>query len=319
MNNLKDKHFYKVISLFIKAMLLSASFYYIIQKIIINAAFEPIHQIALSSLTIVYLMLVMVLMACNWLLEAKKWQLLIAPLEQISITVSMQSILAGITISIFTPNRIGEFAGRIFFLKKADKLKASVKSMVGSFIQLSITLIMGLIGMAVYYKNHKVLSLDELIDQQQKPVLIFMIISVLLIMLFLLRIPFFVTLKHYLKECFNIKKQMIAQLFWLSLCRYAVFTVQYYFILLIVGVEINFSLAWILIAITFFITAAIPTFALTEIIVRSAIAVYVFHLHTSQPALIASASVLLWAVNLALPAVVGSLFLGKLHFFKKTA
>ena len=151
MNNLKDKHFYKVISLFIKAMLLAASFYYIIQKIIIHSIVDSIHQIPLTPLTIFYLLLVVALMGCNWLLEARKWQLLIAPLEQISIFTSIQSILAGITISIFTPNRIGEFAGRIFFLKKADKLKASVKSMVGSFIQLSITIFAGFIAIGVYY------------------------------------------------------------------------------------------------------------------------------------------------------------------------
>ena len=83
------------------------------------------------------------------------------------------------------------------------------------------------------------------------------------------------------------------------------------------GVAIEPVQAFILIAITFFITSVIPTFALTEIVVRSAVAVYIFGiLDPAQPLLIASASLLLWIINLAIPALIGSVFIGKLQFFK---
>ncbi len=320
MNKLKEKHFYKVISLFIKAMLLTASFYYIIQKIINSSALESFHQLKLSPLTISYILLVIALMFCNWLLEAKKWQLLIAPLENISLATSIQSIFAGISIGIFTPNRIGEFAGRVFFLKSADKLTASIKSLVGSILQLFITIVVGLLAIGLYYRNYASLLVGEIIDAQKKVLFISVIVLILILAVILMKVPYFTFLRKYLKELFSVKKKILVSVLFLSLFRYVVFTIQYFLILLVVGIDINFSIAWILIAITFFISTAIPTFVITEIIVRSAIAVYVFSiLSPGQSALIASASILLWFINIALPAFIGSLLLGNFHFFKKVA
>ena len=35
---------------------------------------------------------------------------------------SLMAVFSGITISIFTPNRIGEYFGRVFILKKKEKV-----------------------------------------------------------------------------------------------------------------------------------------------------------------------------------------------------
>ena len=314
-----DKRFYKVISLFIKAMLLFASFYYIIQKLTTTVAFASYHSIAFSPATTFYLFLSLLLMLLNWSLEAKKWQVLIAPYEKVSFFQSLQSILAGVTISIFTPNRVGEFTGRVFFLKQADKLKASVKSIIGSFLQLSITLICGLTGIWLYIKkgSDSTVPLYSVFNQQKKYAFILVIFCVLIVSLAIFRLSFFTKLKHQLKEIFNVKTAELIQVFLLSFNRYLVFTLQYYILLLTMGVAIEPVQAFILIAITFFITSVIPTFALTEIVVRSAVAVYIFGiLDPAQPLLIASASLLLWIINLAIPALIGSVFIGKLQFFK---
>jgi len=71
--------------------------------------------------------------------------------------------------------------------------------------------------------------------------------------------------------------------------------------------------------------AAIPTIALAEIGIRGSVAVYVFkfyfeYIHNTEvinPLAIIAASSVLWLVNLALPAIVGTFFVGRLHFFSK--
>ena len=79
------------------------------------------------------------------------------------------------------------------------------------------------------------------------------------------------------------------------------------------GTVIVFSL----IALTFFVTSVIPTFALTEIAVRVGVAIYFFStIYTSQAPILA-ASLFLWMVNLAIPALIGSAFVYKLKFFKE--
>jgi hypothetical protein len=319
MNHLMDKRFYKVISLFIKAILLAASFYYIVQKIITAGGLASFNRILLSATNTCYLLTICILMFLNWGLEARKWQVLIAPYEKISLLRSLQSVLTGITVSIFTPNRIGEFTGRIFFLEKADRFQASVKSIFGSCIQLSVTLVAGIIAIWVYHKKHydQTVPLTGIVDSQKKYTLILIIAIALVGFLAIFRMSFFTKYKHYLVAFLKMKKVELLHICVLAAIRYLVFTVQYYLILVVLGIEIEFSVAVILIALTFFIISIIPTFALTEIIVRSAVAVYVFSvLVPSQPLLVASASFLLWLINLAIPALIGSFFLGKFQLFK---
>ncbi len=319
MNHLMDKRFYKVISLFIKATLLAASFYYIFQKIMSGDALTSFDSIVLSAANVGYLLIVFLLMLVNWGLEARKWQILIASYEQISLFKSIQSVWAGVTISIFTPNRVGEFTGRIFFLEKADRFNASIRSILGSFIQLLVTILAGFLAIWFYHqkKYDQLLPLDYVFDGSHKYSLLIIVSLLLVLLLAVFRIPFFAKRKHYLSAFFKIEKLDLLQVAVLAVIRYMVFTTQYYLILLMVGIEIEFSMAIILIALTFFIISVIPTFALTEIIVRSAVAVYVFNiLVPDRPVLVASASFLLWLINLAIPALIGSVFLGKLQFFK---
>ena len=314
-----DKRFYKVISLFIKAILLAASFYYIFQKMAAAEELASFDRIVSSTTSTGYLLTACMLMLFNWGLEARKWQLLIAPYEKISLLRSLQSILTGITVGIFTPNRIGEFTGRIFFLEKADRFQASVKSIIGSFIQLSVTLIAGIIAICVYHKNQydEIAPLRYILNPEKKYQLLFVVLIALIGLLTVFRIPIFAKYKHYLSAFFKMEKAELLHIMALSVLRYLVFSTQYYLILLALGIQINGSMAFTLIALTFFIISIIPTFALTEIIVRSAVAVYVFNiLVPAQPVLVASASFLLWLINLAVPALIGSLFLGKFQLFK---
>jgi uncharacterized membrane protein YbhN (UPF0104 family) len=319
MDNLMDKRFYKVISLFIKAILLIASFYYISQKLTTPEALASYRQIEFSSQTIYYLSYTCLLMFFNWGLEAVKWQLLIAPYEEISWLQSMRSIFAGVTIGIFTPNRVGEFTGRIFFLKKADRLIASLKSITGSFFQLSITMMAGFLGLWLYIREgyHLRVPIFSVVEQERKAILLLTLCSAGILALIMVMLSFFAKLKYQMKEVFNVKKTDLLTVLLLSIARYIVFTLQYYLLLVALGVEIGLVDAFTLISLIFFITAVIPSFALTEIVVRSAVAVYIFNvLDSPQPALIASASLLLWIINLAIPALIGSTCMAKLQFFR---
>lgn len=319
MNNVKDIRFYKVISLFIKTIVLAASFYYILHKLSTSSSFFSSGSIQFTSKSIGCLLLAMVLVFCNWGLEARKWQVLISSFENISWLRSFQSILTGVAVGIFTPNRVGEFSGRIFFLRKTDKLVASLRSFFGSFVQLMITAIAGCIAIVFYVqKNYnRSVPLQSFLDPLKKGQLLILVILTLLGVAAVFKLPYFIKWKHHLITFFKIPKAEFLQVVFLSTIRYFVFALQFYLILLALGLEIEFVSALILIAITFLITSVVPTFALTEIVVRSAVTVSVFAvIDTPQPEVAAAASFLLWVINLAIPAFIGSLFIGKLQFFK---
>src|SRR5690606_5376414 len=99
------------------------------------------------------LALVLILMLFNWGLEARKWQLLVRSLEQISFLRAFSAILSGVSLSINTPNRIGEYGGRMLYLSNQNKLKSIAAAVVGSLSQLIITIIFGLTGLIYYINN----------------------------------------------------------------------------------------------------------------------------------------------------------------------
>ncbi len=72
----------------------------------------------------------------------------------------------------------------------------------------------------------------------------------------------------------------------------------------------------IMIALTFFAIAAIPTFALTEIGVRGSAALAFIGLISDNDTGIVAASFSLWLVNIALPAMAGVPFVFKWKLFK---
>ena len=64
-----------------------------------------------------------------------------------------KAVFLGITVSIFTPNRIGEFGGRIFCLKSADRIKGVIITILGNVAQLLVTIIFGSIAFLFYIKR----------------------------------------------------------------------------------------------------------------------------------------------------------------------
>ncbi len=313
------KRVYKVISLLIKTVILIFSFYYIWQKISTannTAGFSAFLQSPNKS----YLYITCLLMFLNWGLEALKWKLLIAKFEKISFLKSLSSIFSGITISIFTPNRVGEFAGRIFYLEKADKLQATIASMIGSFIQLLITIIAG--GLAYYILQNKYedfFQTEQFISTNALILLVvlFFLFIGLLLFVYLKRNKQFIKYRKYIEVLSVYSSTELLTIAALSIVRYSVFSIQYYLVLRLFGINAGPVIFFSLIALTFFVTSVIPTFALTEIAVRGATAVYFFGPLYPDTSAIIAASLLLWIINLAIPALVGGFSIWKLKFFKE--
>ena len=89
---------------------------------------------------------VILMMFLNWFLESLKWRFLISKIEKITIKRSIRAVFSGITVSAFTPNRVGEYAGRVFCLEKADRIQGVLITIIGSMAQLLTTIVFGLIG-----------------------------------------------------------------------------------------------------------------------------------------------------------------------------
>ena len=80
------------------------------------------------------------LMPINWLLESFKWKKLVYTIQDnFTFFSAIRGVLIGVFFGFVTPNRIGEFGGRLFKIHEGNKVKALNLSLVGGFAQFVIT------------------------------------------------------------------------------------------------------------------------------------------------------------------------------------
>lgn len=279
--------------------------------------------------------IILVLMLLNWCLEAVKWKFLIGKIEKIGFFKALQAVLAGISISSFTPNRTGEFIGRVFILKKSSVVEGILITLVGSMGQLLVTVVAGsasLLVFVMHYFTEAVFSHHYIFIGMTVLLVVF---NLLLLGLYL-NLSFLATLKERmlknrlkkLRRFFRVfalyRKRELLMVLLLSLMRYAVFSTQFFLLLQVFDVRIPFLSALILISLTYFIMAVIPTVALTELGIRGSVALYFFGFFFDQPDVfegtvklgILAASTSLWLINIGLPALLGTIFIFRLQFFR---
>src|SRR5690606_16834411 len=71
----------------------------------------------------------------NWGMEAVKWRWLVAHLGSMSLLRAFAATLAGTTIGTITPNRTGEFMGRVLFLAPGHRWQGGFATLLGSIAQ----------------------------------------------------------------------------------------------------------------------------------------------------------------------------------------
>lgn len=282
------------------------------------------------------LSLVLLLMVVNWGLETKKWQYLISKIEKVPFIKSFEAVLTGVSVSVFTPNRIGEYFGRVFILEKASHIEGILVTILGSMSQLLITILTGTLSMLIC-----ILVLFTGISPVSGYIFYGLISLVVILDILLLLVYFNVSFLSTLKEKIlrnRLKKfryhfrvfaffrfRELCTTITLSFFRYIVFSIQYYLLLRLFSVPVPFVDAILLISLVFFVVTAVPSVALTELGIRDSAALYFFGLyftrHGFEPEYmnigVLSASTLLWIINLAIPAIAGTFFVFRLKFFRK--
>jgi hypothetical protein len=284
------------------------------------------------------LILVFILMIANWSIETLKWQKLINKVERVPFLKALQSVLSGITVSIFTPNRTGEFIGRAFTLKNHEPVKAVLLTIIGSLSQLLITILAGTITLAFCYNQY--LPQGTVIPVfANYGVISGIILFDLLIIAGFLNVPVFGLsvkrwfqkrpghLKDYFLVIASLKRQELLWVIFLSAIRYAIFSFQFFLMLHLFGIGIPLKYAICIIPLIYLALAVIPTFALSELGVRSSVSLYFIGtfiyasrgipLSQNESLAIVLAAGLLWLINLAIPAIMGVPFVFRLRFFRK--
>ncbi len=308
----------------LKWLIFTASILYLVQRIAfhqdLSSAFKTI---TFSIYTFALLFSVVILMFANWGLEALKWKFSVKRIHPVSFKRALAAVFAGTSVSLFMPNRTGEFAGRIFALPKEKRAEGIFASVVTSFAQLNITLITGFIAICFYFYYYP----ENVLTQKNISLWVIFPLALLTLFSFLLyiKIQWFEKLFYsinFLKKYSGKAKVLSAYsssslllFLFISLIRYLVFLFQFHLLVMFFGLDISISKSILSIVITFYITTVIPTFSLSEIGIRGSVAVLFFGFFNQSYIEIISASSLLWIINVGTPALIGNYFVAK---FKET-
>lgn len=266
------------------------------------------------------LVLVIALMLVNYAMEARKWQLIISPFYQgMSLSRAFVAVLAGMAAGVFTPNRIGEYAGRILFLREGRRVEAIVATFVDRICQLLVTLLTGFAAFGYLLISDRGLAGALLEDPGIR--LIFVIVAVamsVVVGLFLLAPA---TLARWIPGAWNkagwvrkmrfalehLEWSLVRKVLGLSLLRYFVFASQYVLLMLAFGYGIadGILLAYAMVALIFLGKSVLPVMGIFELGVRESVALLVMSYYGVGEVCAFSSTFLLYLVNILLPTLLG--------------
>ena len=263
--------------------------------------------------------LTILLVFVNWGIEARKWQLLVAAIQPMRFFTAFKSVLCGVTFSLNTPNRIGEYAGRVLFVQDGQRLKAISLSVVGSMAQLIITMLMGCIGLAWLLFTKR--DINGLMGLTPFWLNVFLYSSIFITAVFtllffrldwmvrlLVKLPYGDRLAKYIQVLETVDAKILLRLLFLSLWRYIIFVLQYVLMLQLMQVEPQYWVSFWLVAVMFWILAIIPSIALAELGIRGTIANALFA-YSGNTVGILAVTFGIWFANLFIPALAGSLLI----------
>ncbi len=277
----------------------------------------------------IYVAIAVLLMFVNWGLETKKWQILIKDLEKISFLKAFRAVFSGQAFALNTINNLGEYVGRVLFLREGNRLKAISLTMVGSLSQVLMTFIMGFF--ALFFSRilfHQNGLGDGGINTFLYTGLMFVLLTctVLLTMVyyslswitkaveklwFVKRYAFLIQLVE------NFTTKDLTKILVLSFYRYIVFVIQYLLLLDVFKVEANPMLMALMVCVFLLILAIVPTIALTEMGFRGQISIQLIGLLSTNSAGILFTAAAIWFINRVFPALAGSLFMLGIKIFKR--
>ncbi len=286
----------------IKLLIVCAAFYFIYNQLAHNDQLDWSKFIALvqEKLTVIGFVFILTLSIANRYLEILKWQNLVSIIRPITLGESSKQVLGALTAGIFTPNGLGEYAGKALYFEKKKTKKIIFLNLICNGVQMLLTIVLGTLGLLVlgYWR---------------------WVMSIVLACCGGLAIAYLskkVTIKGYslqkLAHKINaIPKAIHRKNIVLGMLRYLVFSHQYYFLFLAFDVDLPYPTLMATIASVYFLASSLPSFQFLDFAVKGSIAVYFFEKLGVNDWIVVFISTLMWFLNVVLPVGIGSYFVLK--------
>jgi len=330
----------KTYNILIRAAILAGAYGYLGWKLFLKPgpalSAHQVYQLFATPWLLPGLFIVLALMLVNWGIEIFKWKLLIGKIQKIGFVTSIVAVLTGVTVSVFTPNRMGEYVGRVFILRSKYPVKGVLVTLLGSLSQIVVYFVCGVAGLVIMFFMFFLPAYPEYVFLKwvvtaggalaiAAALAGFLNLSLLSRLLRRLLPRRWMRARGYVKVFRMYPPAFLLGILTLSLLRYAVFTFQYIYLLWLFNLEISTGEALLATSVIFFLLVIIPSVALSELGVRNSVALTILGIildGTLQPEpvmnlAIVSTATTLWVINVGLPALAGSVFVYRLKFFQR--
>ena len=283
----------------IKLLIVGGAFYFIYIQLANNdkldwQKFLTLFQKNYSVGGIAFLLLLSVL---NRFFEILKWQNLVLYLHKISLAESSKQVLGALTAGLFTPNGVGEYAGKALFFEKSKAKKIVFLNLICNGIQMILSIVFGTIGLWVLGYSYFTFGF-------------WLLAFGFWLLAFGLKK---VAIKGYsieklIRKINEIPKSIHQKNIFLAVCRYLVFSHQYYFLFLAFDVDLPYFTLMATIASVYFLASSLPTFQFLDFAVKGSVAVYFFGILGVNEWIVIFISTLMWFLNVVLPVIIGSYY-----------
>lgn len=245
----------------------------------------------------------------NWFFEILKWKKISSPIKPLSFKEAARQSLIALTVSLSTPNRIGEYGAKVYFFDVSKRKKILLLTFFSNSIQMMVTTFFGILGFAWLY--------NTIPFQNSNHYLLGFLVGVLV----LLSTVYFFRKKEFLMKGFTIQNVFVylkdlpaslwTQAIGYSLLRYVTFSGLFYLLLHFFGGQTTLKEALPFIFLMYLLVSVVPMFMVFDVVIKGGIAVWLFHFLGVDEIIILTTVFLMWLLNFVFPAIFGSFLLLK--------
>ena len=264
---------------------------------------------SLSKNKIHYVFFVLILMPLNWFIESRRWQMVMQYIgKPVSLKKSIESTIAGLTLSMITPFKLGDYAGRMLLLRSEYKKSSLYATLLCSIYQNVVNLSFGIIAM--YF----LIQLNNHFEEHMWPFVILNTVVVVMALFVMLKVDVIIGhigsipwVNEKLSVDRNSELDVVSKLrlMLLSILRYSIYITQYLLILYFLNVENSILELIGGISAIYLIQSTIPLPPFLSFLARTEIAILVWKIIGLHLSVALAATVMLWVINLMLPALLG--------------
>lgn len=286
----------------IKLIIVALSFYFIYSELRHNNQlnWQKFFELINRKWSVLGLLFLFCFSIINRYLEILKWQNLVSFLKPITVGESTKQVLSALTAGIFTPNGLGEYAGKALYFDRKKTKKIIFLNLICNGIQMLLTVIFGTIGLWVLGYWLWALS----------------IIGICIVVLGISFVTKSIKIKGYsieklLAKIHEIPKSIHQKNIFLAIGRYLVFSHQYYFLFVAFDVDLPYTTLMGSIAAVYFLASSLPSFQFLDFAVKGSVALFFFEPLGVNEWIVVFVATLMWFLNVVLPVVIGSYFVLK--------